>query len=120
MIPAVAILIILVLATTFAVAAGLRSMVFSEARTEARLYAPSTPTLSYAVPAGVDAAVIRGALASAGYISAMDRAGTHRFMLVECAAEDRNRVRRVIASAPETIYGGSELTLHHVMFEDER
>jgi hypothetical protein len=120
MIAAAAILIVLTLVITFAVAAGLRGWVFAEARTEARLHAPSTHTLSYALPTGVDPAVVRGALTKAGFISAVDTAGTHQCLLVECAAQDRDRLRSVIASAPETVYGGSELTLHHVLFEDER
>jgi hypothetical protein len=120
MIPAAAILIVLVLVISFVVAAGLRGLVFAEARTEARLHSPSTHTLSYALPTGVDTAVLRGALAAAGYTSAVDTAGTHQCLLVECAAADRNRLRRVIASAPETLYGGSALTQHLVVFEDER
>jgi len=120
MIPAAAILIVLVLVITFAVAAGLRGWVFGEARTEAQLHAPATHTVSYALPTGVDPAVVRGALTSAGFTSAVDAAGTHQSLLIECAAADRDRLRSVIASAPETISGGSELTLHRVLFEDER
>ena len=120
MIAAAAILIVLILVITFAVAAGLRGMVFGQARTEAHLHAPSTHTLSYALPSGIDPAVVRGALTRAGYTSAVDTAGTHQCLLVECAATDRDRLRSVIASAPETVYGGSELTLHQVVFEDER
>jgi hypothetical protein len=120
MIPALAILIVLVLVITIAVAAGLRGLVFAEARTEARLHAPSTHTVSYSLPTGVDPAVVKAALTRAGFISGVDSAGTHQCLLVECAAEDRDRLRSAIASAPETVYGGSELTLHHVVFEDER
>ena len=75
MIPAAAILIVLVLVITFVFAAGLRSMVFAETRTEAKLHAPSTHTLSYALPTGVDPAVIKGALARAGYTSVVDSRG---------------------------------------------
>ncbi len=120
MIPAAAILIVLVLVITFAVAAGLRGLVFAEARTEARLHAPSTHTVSYALPTGVDPALVKGALSRAGFTSAVDSAGTHQCLLVECAADDRDRLRTAIASAPETDYGGSGLTQQLVVFEDER
>jgi hypothetical protein len=120
MIPAAAILIVLVLVITFAVAAGLRGLVFAEARTEARLHAPSTHTVSYALPTGVDPALVKGALSRAGFTSAVDSAGTHQCLLVECAADDRDRLRTAIASAPETDYAGSGLALQQVVFEDER
>ena len=64
---AAAILIVLVLlVVTIAVAGGLRRLVRDESEVERRLRAPTTPTVSYAVPNGVDPADLRTARAAPG------------------------------------------------------
>ena len=75
MVAAAAILVVIVLVVSVAVALGLRRWVADESRVEARLRSPQAHTVSYAVPNGVDPATVMGALAQAGFISVIDRAG---------------------------------------------
>ena len=91
-----------------------------ESDVERRLQAPETPTVSYAVPNGVDPADLRTALLRAGFSSTMSSAGTRQSLLIGCSKGDRARVREVIEGVHETAYDGSDLVLRPVVFEDER
>jgi hypothetical protein len=120
MIAAAILIVLLVLVVTIAVAGGLRRLVREESAVEGRLLAPETPTVSYAVPNGVDPADLRTALLRAGFSSTMSSAGTRRCLVIGCSQGDRARVREVIEDVHETAYDGSDLVLSPVVFEDER
>ena len=120
MIAAAILIVLLVLVVTIAVAGGLRRLVRDESEVERRLQAPETPTISYAVPNGVDPADLRTALLIAGFSSAMSTARTSECLVIGCSAGDRARVRDVIERVHETAYDGSDLVLRPVVFEDER
>ena len=112
--------VIVLVVVTVLVAGALRRVVRDEHAVEARLLAPSTHTVAYAVPDGVDPGDLRGALALGGIGSVATTVGNHQGLLVECSESDRERVRELIGNAHETAYDGSELDLHPVVFEDER
>ena len=120
MIAAAILIVLLLLVVTIAVAGGLRRLVRDESEVERRLLAPETPTVSYAVPNGVDPADLRTALLRAGFSSTMSSAGTHHCLIIGCSQGDRARVREVIEGVHETAYDGSDLVLRPVVFEDER
>ena len=120
MIAAAALVILIILVVTIAVAGGLRRLVRDEAEVEQRLRAPTTHTIAYAVPHGVDPAGLRTALRLAGFSSAMSSAGTRECLLIGCAEGDRPRIREVIEQVHETAYDGTDLDLRPVVFEDER
>lgn len=123
MIAALVIIIVIVLALGVLLPAFLRSWGLEEARTEQRLHDPGTHTVAYAVPNGIDPAVIKAGLAHAGYASVTDRVGQVECLLIECAPHERDRVRGVIASVHASPTGGTTLGLVHlgpVVFEDER
>ena len=120
MIAAAILIVLLVLVVTIAVAGGLRRLVRDESEVERRLQAPETPTLSYAVPNGVDPADLRTALLIAGFSSTMSTARTSECLVIGCSEGDRARVRDVIERVHETAYDGSDLVLRPVVFEDER
>ena len=120
MIAAAILIVVLVLVVTIAVAGGLRRLVRDESEVERRLRAPETPTISYAVPHGVDPADLRTALLRAGFSSATSTAGTRQCLIIGCSKGDRARVREVIEGVHETAYDGSDLVLRPVVFEDER
>jgi hypothetical protein len=116
MIAALVIVVVIVLVLGIGVPAFLRSWGAEEARTEARLHDPHTHTVAFAVPNGVDPAVIKAALTRAGYTSVTDRVGDAECLVVECAPHERDRVRGVIESVHVSPTGGGG----HVVFEDER
>jgi hypothetical protein len=115
MIAALVIVVVIVLVLGIGVPAFLRSWGAEEARTEARLHDPHTHTVAFAVPNGVDPAVIKAALTRAGYTSVTDRVGDAECLVVECAPHERDRVRGVIESVHVSPTGGGG----HVVFEDE-
>lgn len=118
MIAGAAIIVLIVLGATVVVALALRSWVFAEARTEARLHDPQTHTVAYAIPAGIDPVELEAALARAGFTSVLDRVGDDECVRVECTEAERGQVRSVI----EGIHAGDPqaLQLAPVVFEDER
>lgn len=118
---ATAILLVLIFGgTVFAVLWLLRSYAAKESATDARLHSPGTPTLTYAVPLGVDPAVIEAGLAHAGFTSMLDRAGTSHSLIIECDPEDRELVRSVIEDVYVKEYGNtSGLHLGRASFQDE-
>lgn len=81
---------------------------------------PGTPTLDYHVPEGQDPATVVAALQGAGYSTAVDPGDT-QLVRVECAADERERVRSVIGSVDTTgIDSGAPLHTHTIRFQDER
>jgi hypothetical protein len=120
MIAAAILIVLLVLVVTIAVAGGLRRLVRDESELEQRLLAPETPTVSYAIPHGVDPADLRTALLRAGFSSTTSSAGTRQCLIIGCSKGDRAKVREVIEGVHETAYDGSDLVLRPVVFEDER
>src|SRR5688572_26130484 len=84
MIAAFVILVVIGLIATIAVAGFLRSVVADESRTEARLRSPAVPTVVYELPNGVDPAVVKVALARAGFTCMADEARATESLRVEC------------------------------------
>jgi hypothetical protein len=120
MIAAAALLSILALLAIIAVNVSLRSLVEDEKHTESELHDPHTPTVTYAIPHGVDPVVFAVALKKAGYLSIVTEAGVSQCLRVRCEPGERERLRRVIEGVVVNGYDGSALALDHVVFEDER
>ena len=120
MIAAAALLSILALVAIVVVNLSLRSLVQGEKRTESALGDPHTPTLTYAVPNGIDPVVFAVAVKKAGYLSVVTEVGTSEALRVRCEPGDRERLRRVIEGVVLNGYDGAAVTLDHVVFEDER
>lgn len=120
MVAAAAIILVIVLVGSVAIALGLRSWVAEESRTEARLHDPNTHTVAYAIPNGIDPVVVRLGLTKAGFVSVIDRVGDAECLRVECDQAERARVRSVIEAVHMSDYDGSELKLDRVVFTDER
>ena len=115
MLLAVILMMVVVLAVPAFLVLTLRRWGRGEEQVEERLRAPQTHKVSYLVPEGEDPAVLRGALARAGFVTAMDTSGDER-LFVECEETERHRVREVI----EEVERGSSSTAARVLFEDER
>ncbi len=98
---------------------ALRQWTFAEARTEARLRSPDTPTVTYAVPHGRDPALFMTALANEGFVSVPDIEGGVERLLIECAESDRVKVRHVIEHANATGFDGVGTHTARVLFEGE-
>ena len=120
MIPAAALLSILALVLIVTVALALRALVMDEKRTESEFHDPHMPTVTYAIPNGVDPAVFAVALKKAGFPSVVTEVGVSQGLRVKCETADRERLRTVIAGVAVTTYDGTAVTLDHVVFEDER
>ncbi|PVG84173.1 hypothetical protein DDE18_00575 [Nocardioides gansuensis] len=117
---ATAILLVLIFAgAVLAVGWGLRSYNARESATDARLHSTGTPTVTYAVPLGVDPAVIEAALAHAGFTSMLDRVAPAPSLIIECDPEDRELVRGLIEDVYVKEYGASGLSLGPATFQDE-
>ena len=98
---------------------ALRSWTLAQARTEARLRSPDTPTVTYAVPHGQDPALIMTALTHEGFVSEPDIAGGVERLLIECAESDRARVRHVIEQVTRPGFDGAAMRADRVGFADE-
>jgi hypothetical protein len=120
MVAAAALMSILVVVVIVAAAVSLRSLVEDEKRTESQLHDPHTPTVTYAIPNGVDPVVFAVALQKAGYVSVVTDLATSHGLRVRCDSGDRERLRHVIEGVAVNQYDGSSLALDHVVFEDER
>jgi hypothetical protein len=120
MIAAAAVLVLVVLVIGIAIPLFLRSWGAGESQIEARMHDPRIHTIAYAIPNGVDPVVVRLAVHTAGFTSAIDRVGDVECLIVECSEADRSRLRKVIEEVPLRGFDGSELTQTHVVFEDER
>ncbi len=96
------ILLIVVAIGGVAIALGLRSLVFSEARLEAELHEPGAHAMEFEVPVGADPAVARATLKHAGYASQAELHQGKEFLVVACPEEgDRAVVTRIL----EDLYG---------------
>jgi len=82
-------------------------------------YEEADMQVSYVVPDGIDAAVVRTALDMAGFSSALDIVGGEERLLIECQAGERERVREVIAGCMQSAYARSGLTIGAVTFRDD-
>ena len=120
MIAAAALLSIFALVAIVAVAVSLRSLVEDEKRTESQLRDSHTPTVTYAIPTGIDPVVFAVALKKCGYISMVEELGATQGLRVECDTADREQVRRAIAGVAVNANYGSALKPDHVVFQDER
>jgi hypothetical protein len=97
----------------------LKAVADTEKDVEDHLHDPSTPTVAFVVPDGVDPAVVSNALGGAGFSSALDLARGEERLLIECHAGERERVRGVIAGIERSAYATSGLTIGAVIFRDE-
>jgi hypothetical protein len=120
MVAAAALLSILGVVVIVAMAAGLRSLVMDEKRTESQFHDPQVPTVTYAIPTGIDPVAFAVAVKHAGYPSVVTDVGTSQGLRVRCDAGDRERLRRVLEGVVVNAYDGSAVKLDHVVFEDER
>lgn len=117
---AIAAIFIITVVVIGAVVVFIRAEVSEVSAEEARLHAPDTPTVAYAIPNGVDPVVIRTALSMEGFRCVPDRVGDAECLLIECAPEDRERARLAIAGVHMTTYDGRPLDSSHVVFQHER
>lgn len=109
------------LAVGVLLALWLRKVTFDESRDEAALRRPGAHTVSYTVPTGQDGSVLIAALKHGGFkaVGGMER-GQER-VLVACEEEgDRAEVRRIIEHVHTMNFGGPEMHVANVRFEDER
>jgi hypothetical protein len=120
MVAAAALLSILAVVLIVVVALSLRSLVEDEKRTESQLHDPHTPTVTYAIPNGIDPVVFAVALKRAGYLSAVTDLASSHGLRVRCETGDRERLRHVIEGVVVSEYDGAALKVDHVVFEDER
>jgi hypothetical protein len=120
MIAAAALLSILALVVFIGVNVSMRKVVEDEKHTESELHDPQTPTVTYAIPNGIDPVAFAVAVKRAGYLSMVTEVGTSEALRVRCEPGDRERLRRVIEAVVVNGYDGSALALDHVVFEDER
>ena len=120
MIAAAAILSIIALVAIIYIAISLRSLVEDEKRNESQLRDPHTPTVTYAIPNGIDPVVFAVALKRAGFLSVVTDVGTSEALRVKCDTGDRERLRHVIEGVVVNGYDGAAVKLDHVVFEDER
>jgi len=114
----VSLLVLTVLAVPLALILGARRWSIAEAAVDARLHSPRVHTVAYVVPEGRDPALVRVALAHAGFVTVLDRSGDQR-LLVECDESRREQVRRVIEDLGDPGLVGPEIHDGHVRFVDE-
>ncbi len=114
----VTLLVLTVLAVPVALILGARRWGIAEAAVDARLHSPQVHTVAYAVPEGRDPALVRVALAHAGFVTVLD-SGRDQRLLVECEESRREQVRRVIEDLGDPGLAGPEVPAGHVRFVDE-
>ena len=117
---AIILLVLIALFVGVGINVYLRSWVQAESRNEAHMRDPHTHTVAYAVPNGVDPALIRVELSRAGFNIATALVGDQECLRIECEAAQRDTVRSVIEGVHMNNYDGSALKTGHVVFEDER
>jgi hypothetical protein len=120
MVAVLAIVMVTVVVGSIALALFLRSYGREEARHEALVLDPATPTVAYAVPNGVDPVVLQVALTHAGFANVVGRVGDAECVVVAYGAAGREAVRGVLEEAHATTYADAEVTTAHVVFQDER
>lgn len=88
---------------------------------EHRLHAPGATTLDYAVPAGVDPAMLRMSLHHGGFSCVVDETPQAEVLRIDCPPGRREDVRRLIAGTPAEHWRRQALTDLYgpVVFADE-
>jgi uncharacterized SAM-binding protein YcdF (DUF218 family) len=97
---------------------ALRRATQDEIRFEERLREPGH-TVAYVLPAGQEPVVLEGALRRAGFASLAESEKGVEVLHVECVPEDRDEVRRIIASASRSTTGGATTPAGAITFQDE-
>lgn len=114
-------LVLVAIAAWFVLSGGALTKSAQEGRDDHRADGDVPGTLRYVVPRGQDPAVVMAALTEHGYASQLEEVAGQGVIAVECGgatAEDRDRVRAAIASAPTAIDTGVPAG-DRVRFEDE-
>jgi hypothetical protein len=119
MLVAMGVLVVGVAVLLAVMSVGMRRWSVAEARKDAELHAPGAHTVTYVVPDGEDPVGVIAALTHAGFLAVEDHSGVHDRVLVQCEAEDREKVRDVIAHVQRPGYDGPAV-VNRVVFEDER
>ena len=120
MVAAVFLVILLVVAATVGLLAFLRRVVKDEAAAEGRMLASDAHVVEYSIPAGIDAADLRGAIAVEGFTGVVIEGPTSERLRVVCAEPDRTRLRTALEHAHSAASGDAPLDLSPVVFDDER
>ena len=119
MIAAIAIIATITVVLAIVVPWFLKAEVDTTRETERHIFDPRTPTVAYRMPAGVDIAVIAGAVAAAGHAQAVGSVGGHECLVVECRPGERELIRALIDDAARERYGRAGLRIGAVAFTDE-
>ena len=120
MVAVLAIVMVTVVVGSIALALFLRSFGQEEARHEALVLDPATPTVAYAIPNGVDPVVLQISLTHAGFANVVGRVGNAECVIVAYGASGREAVRGVLEATHANTYDDAEVTTAHVVFQDER
>ena len=97
-----------------------RAVVNMDKNDEDHVLDPETPKVSYTVPNGVDAAVLRTALTGAGFPAVLELVAGDERLLIECHPGDRERVRETLEEVNRRTYVAAGLPVDAVVFTDER
>lgn len=121
MIATTVLLVLLFAGAAFATLLLVRWFLRGQGQTGARLHDPGVPTVVHTVPLGVDAAKLEAALGHAGFTSMVEAGARSEQLVIECAPEDRERVRGIIDEVYAKEYGaGAGLHLGPATFLDEQ
>jgi hypothetical protein len=120
MVAVLAIVMVTVVVGSIALALFLRSFGREEARHEALVLDPATPTVAYAIPNGVDPVVLQVALTHAGFANVVGRVENAECVVIAYGAAGREAVREVLEATHAKAYDDAEVTTAHVVFQDER
>lgn len=102
------------------IAYGLRRMFLDEEKEQVAMRTGDAHVVEYAIPAGVDPADVRAAIAIAGFTGVVVDGPSGERLRVVCSEADRVRVRRAIEEAHSAASGDAPLGLGPVVFVDER
>jgi hypothetical protein len=117
---AIVFFVVFVVVATIVVNVALRGWVRETSRREAHFEDPSTHTVAFGIPAGVDPTIIESALMRAGLNCQVGQVGQVECVRIECDESQREQVRLVLKDLHLHGYDGSELDTARVVFEDER
>ena len=113
-------LVVVVVLVTSALRGELTRATVEEAVEEDEPPDDGPATLGYAVPDGQDSAVVSVALSRAGFGTVPVHQGALERLLIECPCPaDRDQVRSIIEHVRRTRFGGAEIVVTHVRFDDE-
>lgn len=118
-----AVIILLVVLAALAVVGwlSLAATVEKAEETDHLVHDPATPTLAYAVPPGVDPALLRGSLDRAGFTCTVEETPGSEIVRIVCDDGRREEARGVLEHAPLDVDRSGELkdTFGAVRFMDE-